>query len=116
MPRFGIEIDGIPYDAKYVFDKVGYNFEPSELGAAFGLEQFKRLPGFLKSRQATFERHKAFFKKHEEFFVLPEVIPGADVVWYAFALTVRDNAPLTRNDMQDIFRTARYPDPSGVHR
>jgi len=101
--RFGIDIDGIPYDAKYVFDKVGYNFEPSELGAAFGLEQFKRLPGFMKSRQATFERHKAFFKQYEEFFILPKMIPGADVTWYAFALTVRDGAPFTRNDMQIFF-------------
>jgi CDP-6-deoxy-D-xylo-4-hexulose-3-dehydrase len=101
--RFGIDIDGIPYDAKYVFDKAGYNFEPSELGAAFGLEQFKRLPGFLKARQTTFERHKAFFARHEEFFILPEMIPGADVTWYAFALTVRDDAPFTRNEMQIFF-------------
>ena len=40
----------------------GYNFEPSEVGAAFGLVQHRRLPGFLKSRQATFDRHKEFFK------------------------------------------------------
>jgi CDP-4-dehydro-6-deoxyglucose reductase, E1 len=101
--RFGIEIDGVPYDAKYVFDAVGYNFEPSELGAAFGLEQFKRLPGFLKARQAVFDRHKAFFKQYEEFFILPEMIPGADVTWYAFALTVRDDAPFSRNAMQIFF-------------
>ena len=98
--RFGIDIDGIPYDAKYVFDMVGYNFEPSEIGAAFGLVQFKRLPEFLKSRQATFERHKAFFKRYEEFFVLPTMLPGADVTWYAFPLIVRDDAPFTRNEMQ----------------
>ncbi len=101
--RFGIEIDGIPYDAKYVFDTIGYNFEPSELGAAFGLVQFQRLPGFLKARQAVFERHKAFFAQWEEFFVLPEMIPGADVTWYAFALTVKDDAPFTRNEMQIFF-------------
>lgn len=98
--RFGIEIDGIPYDAKYVFDQIGYNFEPSEIGAAFGLVQFKRLPGFLKARQATFDRHKAFFAKHEEFFVLPEMIPGADVTWYAFPLVIKDDAPFTRTEMQ----------------
>lgn len=98
--RFGADIDGIPYDAKYIFDMIGYNFEPSELGAAFGLVQYKRLPGFLKSRQATFDRHKAFFKAYEEFFVLPEMIKGADVTWYAFPLVVRDGAPFTRNEMQ----------------
>ncbi len=98
--RFGADIDGIAYDAKYIFDMIGYNFEPSELGAAFGLVQYKRLPGFLKSRQATFDRHKAFFKAYEEFFVLPEMIKGADVTWYAFPLVVRDGAPFTRNEMQ----------------
>lgn len=101
--RFGIDIDGIPYDAKYVFDMIGYNFEPSEIGAAFGLVQYRRLPGFLKSRQATFDRHKAFFKKYEEFFLLPEMIPGADVTWYAFPLVVRDGAPFKRNEMQMYF-------------
>ncbi|MET0588133.1 MAG: aminotransferase class I/II-fold pyridoxal phosphate-dependent enzyme [Novosphingobium sp.] len=101
--RFGIDIDGIPYDAKYVFDMIGYNFEPSELGAAFGLVQFKKLPGFLKSRQATFDRHKAFFKQYEEFFHLPAMIPGADVTWYAFPLVVRDGAPFQRNEMQIYF-------------
>jgi len=101
--RFGIDIDGIPYDAKYVFDMVGYNFEPSEIGAAFGLVQYQRLPGFLKSRQATFDRHKAFFKKYEEFFLLPEMIPGADVTWYAFPLVVKDGAPFKRNEMQMYF-------------
>ena len=101
--RFGIEIDGIPYDAKYVFDMIGYNFEPSELGAAFGLVQHGRLPGFLKSRQATFDRHKAFFKQYEEFFLLPTMIPGADITWYAFPLVVKDSAPFKRNEMQMYF-------------
>jgi len=104
--RFGADIDGIAYDAKYIFDMIGYNFEPSELGAAFGLVQHKRLPGFLKKRQATFDRHKAFFKAYEEFFVLPEMIKGADVTWYAFPLVVRDTAPFTRNEMQ-MFLEAR---------
>ena len=104
--RFGADIDGIAYDAKYIFDMIGYNFEPSELGAAFGLVQYKRLPGFLKSRQATFDRHKAFFKAYEEFFVLPEMVKGADVTWYAFPLVVRDGAPFTRNEMQ-MFLEAR---------
>lgn len=98
--RFGIKIDGIPYDAKYVFDMVGYNFEPSEIGAAFGLEQYKRLPGFLKSRQATFDRHRDFFSEYEEFFLLPEMIQGAEVTWYAFPLIVRDDAPFSRTDLQ----------------
>src|SRR3990167_10341634 len=41
--RFNTDVDGIPYDAKFVFDVVGYNLEPSEMGAAFGLVQLSKL-------------------------------------------------------------------------
>jgi CDP-6-deoxy-D-xylo-4-hexulose-3-dehydrase len=98
--RFGVEIDGIPYDAKFIFDAVGYNFEPSEIGAAFGLVQYDRLAEFMKMRKANFERHLAFFLRYEEFFILPKTLPGADVTWYAFPLVVRPGAPFSRTDMQ----------------
>jgi CDP-6-deoxy-D-xylo-4-hexulose-3-dehydrase len=41
--RFNIKISGIDYDAKYIFSELGYNFLPSELSAAFALEQIKKL-------------------------------------------------------------------------
>ena len=41
--RFNVEIDGIPYDAKFVFKASGYNLEPSEMGAAFGIVQLNKL-------------------------------------------------------------------------
>ena len=42
--RFSVKVDGIPYDGKYIFHDIGYNFLPSEISAAFGLEQLKKLP------------------------------------------------------------------------
>jgi CDP-4-dehydro-6-deoxyglucose reductase, E1 len=98
--RFGVEIDGIPYDAKFIFDTIGYNFEPSEIGAAFGLVQYDRLPTFVQMRKANFERHLAFFSRYEEFFILPKTLPGADVTWYAFPLAVRPGAPFSRTELQ----------------
>ena len=49
--RFNIKLDGIQYDKKFVFEKIGHNLEPSELGAAFGLVQLKKLKKkFTKKR------------------------------------------------------------------
>ena len=41
--RFNIKLDGISYDKKFVFEEIGHNLEPSEIGAAFGLIQIKKL-------------------------------------------------------------------------
>ena len=61
--RFGKKIGGIYYDQKFVFDEIGYNFEPSEIGAAYGLEQLKRLKNNIKKRRDNFKIHNKFFSK-----------------------------------------------------
>jgi len=98
--RFGVAIDGIDYDAKFVFDAIGYNFEPSEMGAAFGLEQLKKLPKFAQDRRAAYDSHYAYFTKHAEFFHLPSELQSAEVVWYAYPVVIKDGAPFTRTEMQ----------------
>jgi CDP-6-deoxy-D-xylo-4-hexulose-3-dehydrase len=98
--RFNVTVDGIPYDAKFLFEELGYNFEPNEMGAAFGLVQLDKLEGNIAAREAAFSRHREFFSQFEDWFVLPQQMPLARTGWLAFALTVRDTAPFTRRDMQ----------------
>jgi CDP-6-deoxy-D-xylo-4-hexulose-3-dehydrase len=98
--RFNIDVDGVPYDAKFVFEAIGYNFEGAELGAAFGIEQYKKLPVFLQRRKDVVASHLAFFEKYAEWLELPEYTEGADTVWFAFPMKVRDAAPFTRRDVQ----------------
>lgn len=78
--RFKFELDGIPYDNKFIFSEIGYNFLPLELSSAFALAQFKRLPGFLKQRERNFRSLMKFFKSREEFFILPEQTDRKSVV------------------------------------
>lgn len=94
--RFNIKVDSIPYDAKFVFEEVGYNFLPSEMGAAFGNEQLEKLPSFKKTRERNFARLFKFIKQYEEFFILPVQSKEVRTQWLAFALTVRESAPFTR--------------------
>lgn len=98
--RFNVTVDGIPYDAKFVFEELGYNLEPNEMGAAFGLIQLDKLDGNIAAREAAFERHYAFFADYEDWFILPRQLPHARTGWLAFALTVRDSAPFSRRDLQ----------------
>lgn len=98
--RFNVEIDGIPYDAKFVFEEPGYNIEPSELGAAFGLVQVGKLADNIDKRTANYTEMRSFFEQYEEYFILPKQLPDSRTGWLAFAVTVRENAPFIRRDMQ----------------
>lgn len=98
--RFNVELQGIPYDAKFVFEELGYNLEPSEMGAAFGLVQLAKLDANIAKREANFARHLNFFRQYEEWFILPRQLPESRTGWLAFPLTIRDNAPFTRRELQ----------------
>jgi len=98
--RFNIELDGIPYDAKFVFSLIGYNLEPSELGAAFGLVQLDRLGTNIEARIRNFKAQKDFFAAYEDWFILPSQLEEAWTGWLAFPLIVRDTAPFSRQDLQ----------------
>lgn len=98
--RFNVEVDGIPYDAKFVFEEPGYNLEPSEMGAAFGIVQLNKLAQNIDARTANYNDLLAFFKQYEEYFILPNQLADSRTGWLAFAVTVRDNAPFIRRDLQ----------------
>ncbi len=98
--RFNVEVDGIPYDAKFVFEEPGYNIEPSELGAAFGLVQVNKLAQNIDSRTANYTQLRTFFEQYEEFFILPQQLPNSRTGWLAFATTLREGAPFQRRDLQ----------------
>jgi CDP-6-deoxy-D-xylo-4-hexulose-3-dehydrase len=98
--RFNVEIDGIPYDAKFVFAEPGYNIEPSEMGAAFGVVQLNKLKQNIDSRDANYQQMRSFFEQYEEHFILPKQLPNSRTGWLAFAVTVRETAPFIRRDLQ----------------
>ena len=98
--RFNVELEGIQYDAKFVFAEPGYNIEPSEMGAAFGLVQLNKLQANIEARIENFSKQYEFFKQYEEWFILPKQTPETRTGWLAFPLIVKDNAPFTRTEMQ----------------
>jgi CDP-6-deoxy-D-xylo-4-hexulose-3-dehydrase len=98
--RFNIKLDGIPYDKKFVFEKIGHNLEPSELGAAFGLVQLKKLKYNLREREKNFKLHTKFLNKYKKYFILPKQLPKSRSGWLAYPITIKENAPFSRTQMQ----------------
>tara|TARA_B100001057_G_scaffold277931_1_gene278191 strand:+ start:83 stop:1288 length:1206 start_codon:yes stop_codon:yes gene_type:complete len=98
--RFNIKLDGILYDKKFVFEKIGHNLEPSELGAAFGLVQLKKLKQNLRKRERNFSLHSNFLKKYSKYFILPKQLPGSRSGWLAYPITITEKAPFSRTQMQ----------------
>lgn len=94
--RFKVKLDGIPYDAKFVFSEIGYNFLAPEITAAFANAQLDKLSEFRRRRIYNFSYLLDFFKKFEKFFVLPKQLKDADTQWLAFPLTIKENAPFSR--------------------
>ena len=98
--RFNVKLEGIRYDAKFVFDELGYQLEPSEISAAFALIQLEKLEHNISLRRKYFDKHMAFFIEYEDLFDLPEKTEGSYSGWLAFPLIVKEGAPFNRTEFQ----------------
>jgi len=87
------------YDHKYVYSHLGYNLKMTDIQAAIGVEQMKKLDSFCKSRRYNFELWKKGFEPYQEYFILPEATEGSDPAWFAFPVTVCENAGFTRTEL-----------------
>jgi CDP-6-deoxy-D-xylo-4-hexulose-3-dehydrase len=94
--RFRSILSGVPYDEKFTFSEIGYNFLPLELSAAFALAQLKKFPKFVQLRRKHFDRLHKFFSKHNKYFILPRQTPNSETAWLAFPVIIRKDAPFDR--------------------
>ena len=98
--RFNVDIDGIEYDAKFIFERIGYNLEGSEIGAAFGLKQLEDLQHNINTREENFKRQTEFFKQYQEYFILPKQTESTRTAWLAYPIIIKESAPFKRRDFQ----------------
>ena len=98
--RFNVKLDGFDYDAKFVFEKVGYNLEGNEVGAAFGLAQLKKLNNIIKIRRKNFIRQFDFFLKYSDYFINPKETNNCNTAWLAYPLLIKKKAPFSRKEFQ----------------
>lgn len=98
--RFFSDVDGLEYDNLFIFDSAGWNFEPSEVSAAFGLVQLQKLPTNLARRKRNFERLTEYFAGHPESIVLPRTLEGLDTGWHLYPILLRPESGIRRAEFQ----------------
>ncbi len=99
--RFEWQLGELPYgyDHKYIYSHIGYNLKVTDMQAAIGVEQLKKLPSFINERKRNFRLLYEGMKKYKEYFILPEIQIEADPSWFGFLLTVRKDAGFSKNDI-----------------
>ncbi len=99
--RFGWQLGTLPqgYDHKYIYSHIGYNLKLTDMQAAVGVAQLKKLPGFIAARQRNWQQLRDGLKDFEEFLILPCATAGSEPSWFGFVLTVKDDAPFKRSEL-----------------
>jgi CDP-6-deoxy-D-xylo-4-hexulose-3-dehydrase len=107
--RFDWQLGELPYgyDHKYVYSHIGYNLKLTDMQAAVGVAQLKKLPDFIEARRHNFNRLYAGLKKFEEVLILPETTPKSNPSWFGFAITVRPGAPFSRLELVQHIESRR---------
>lgn len=99
--RFDGQYGKLPqgYDHKYVYSHFGYNLKATDLQAAVGCEQLKKLPFFIERRRANFERLYSALTSVEDKLILPEPAKDSVPSWFGFLISVRPDSGLERNQV-----------------
>lgn len=107
--RFSQQFGSLPYgyDHKYVYSHIGYNLKVTDMQAAIGVAQLKKLPAFIQKRKENFSILKNMLVRYEDRLLLPQAIPGSDPSWFAFVITVKDTANFSRNDLTRFLEANR---------
>jgi CDP-4-dehydro-6-deoxyglucose reductase, E1 len=99
--RFDWQVGDLPrgYDHKYTYSHIGYNLKVTDMQAAIGVEQLKKLPGFIERRIENFKTLLHGLKKFNDTLILPHPQLNSTPSWFGFPITVRKDAPFTRDDI-----------------
>jgi CDP-6-deoxy-D-xylo-4-hexulose-3-dehydrase len=99
--RFSQQFGTLPfgYDHKYVYSHIGYNLKVTDMQAAIGCAQFRKLDGFIARRKVNFQKLYAMLQPYQNRLILPQATKHSDPAWFGFEITVRPDAGFTRNDL-----------------
>jgi CDP-4-dehydro-6-deoxyglucose reductase, E1 len=99
--RFEWQCGDLPfgYDHKYVYSHIGYNLKVTDMQAALGTEQLKKLPKFIEARKNNYKTIYNQLKTYEDYLILPKFEKNADPSWFGFPIIVKSNPKFTRDEI-----------------
>jgi CDP-4-dehydro-6-deoxyglucose reductase, E1 len=107
--RFAWQLGGLPYgyDHKNIYSHIGYNLKITDMQAAIGLAQLRKLPSFIEARKRNWQQLLHWLRPLQEFLQLPVATEGSDPSWFGFVVTVRDSSPFTSQDLNSHLQAAK---------
>ena len=101
LNRFTRQFGELPmgYDHKYVYSHFGYNLKVTDMQAAIGCAQLKKLPAFVEARRKNWQFLRDQLSELSDFFELPEPVDNSQPSWFGFLLTLKPNVPFKRVDL-----------------
>ena len=99
--RFDWQLGDLPqgYDHKYTYSHIGYNLKLTDMQAAVGVAQMQKLPGFIEARQRNWATLHEGLRRFGEHLILPEATPHSEPSWFGYLISVRPDAPFSRNEL-----------------
>lgn len=99
--RHNLQLGELPhgYDHKYTYNHFGYNLKVTDMQAAIGCEQLKKIPEFIKKRQHNWARLREGLAPVADKIILPEAAENSEPSWFGFLITLRPNIGVKRNDV-----------------
>jgi CDP-6-deoxy-D-xylo-4-hexulose-3-dehydrase len=107
--RFDWQLGTLPYgyDHKYTYSHIGYNLKVSDMQAAAGVAQLKKLEGFIAARKRNFAYLSQQLQSLSKIFLLPQATPGSDPSWFGFPMAVRPESGLDRGDVLRLLNSRK---------
>jgi len=101
LKRYEWQLGELPegYDHKYTYSHLGYNLKSGDIQAAIGLAQLDRLDSFIEIRRRNWAYLQQGLEDLQEFLELPEATKNSDPSWFGYALTIKENGPISRNKL-----------------
>ncbi|NUN63499.1 lipopolysaccharide biosynthesis protein RfbH [Pseudanabaena biceps] len=99
--RYEWQLGELPtgYDHKYTYSHIGYNLKMTDMQAAVGVAQLDKLPTFIERRKQNFDFLYSHLQDLQDVLLLPEATANSEPSWFGFLLSVKENAPFTRNQL-----------------
>ena len=101
LKRYEWQLGELPegYDHKYTYSHIGYNLKSGDIQAAIGNVQLNRLDWFIEKRRENWKYLRTALTHLEEFLILPEPTVDSNPSWFGFAITVREESPISRDTL-----------------
>ena len=107
--RYGWKLGELPegYDHKYIYSHTGFNLKMTDMQAALGIEQLKKVDDFIEARRDNFNYYKDGLQDYQDYIILPKATEKSNPSWFGFLITVKDEAPFKRSDILEYLGQKR---------